>query len=77
MKKAFWIVAHVTCGVASIAVPAYMLAKRYAKKEREKGFQEGVTAGRLMESLNVASKIMENMINKKTEETEETNENDN
>lgn len=77
MKKAFWIVAHVTCGVASIAVPAYMLAKRYAKKEREKGFQAGVTAGRLMESLNVASKIMENMINKKTEETEETNENDN
>lgn len=74
MKKVFWIVMHVTCGIASIAIPAYMLAKRYAKKEREKGYKAGVTAGRLMESLDVTSKIMENMINKKTEETEETNE---
>ena len=53
-----------------------MLAKRYAKKEREKGYKAGVTAGRLMESLDVTSKIMENMINKKPEETEETNKND-
>ena len=74
MKKAFWIVMHVTCGVASIAVPAYMLAKRYAKEERTKGYQAGVEVGRLMEALNVTSKIMENMINKKPKETEETNE---
>ena len=76
MKKAFWIVMHVTCGIASIAVPAYMLAKRYAKEERTKGYQAGVEVGRLMEALNVTSKIMKNMINKKPEETEETNEND-
>ena len=74
MKRIFWIVAHVTCGVASIAVPAYMLAKRYAKKEREKGFKAGVEAGRHMEALNVTSKLMEIMFNKKPEETEETNE---
>ena len=76
MKKAFWIVAHVTCGVASIAMLAYMLAKRYAKKEREKGFKAGVEAGRVLEALDATSKIMENMINKKPEETEETNKND-
>ena len=76
MKKTFWIVAHVTCGVTSIAILAYMLAKRYAEEERKKGFKAGVEAGRLEEAINVTSKIMENMINKKTEETEETNEND-
>ena len=76
MKKAFWIVMHVTCGVASIDLPAYMLAKRYAKEERTKGYEAGVEAGRLMEALNVTTKIMDSMVNKKTEETEETNEND-
>lgn len=74
MKRTFWIVAHITCGVASIVIPAYMLAKRYAKKERTKGYEAGVDAGRLMEALNVTTKIMDNMINKKSEETEETNE---
>lgn len=76
MKKAFWIVAHVTCAVASIAIPAYMLAKRYAEEERKKGYKAGVEAGRVLESLDVTSKIMESMNKKKTEETEETNEND-
>lgn len=76
MKKTFWIVAHVTCAVASIAVPAYMLAKRYAKKEWAKGFKSGVEAGRMLESLDVTLKTMESMNKKKTEETEETNEND-
>lgn len=76
MKRTFWIVAHITCGVASIAIPAYMLAKRYAEKERTKGYQAGVEAGRLMEALHVTTKIMDNMVNKKSEETEETNEND-
>lgn len=75
MKRTFWIVMHVTCGVASIAVPAYMLAKRYAKKERTKGYEAGVEVGRLMEALNVTTKIMKNMVNKKPKETEETNEN--
>ena len=76
MKKAFWIVAHVTCGVVSIAVPAYMLAKRYAAEERKKGYEVGVEAGRVLEGLNVMSMIMKSMNKKKTEEAEETNEND-
>ena len=58
MKKVYWIVAHVTCGVASIAMLAYMLAKRYAKKERENGFKAGVEAGRVLEALDATSKIM-------------------
>lgn len=76
MKRTFLIVAHVTCGIASIAIPAYMLAKRYAEKERAKGFKSGVEAGRMLEALDVTSKIMESMNKKKTEETEETNKND-
>ena len=76
MKRTFWIVAHITCGVASIAILAYMLAKRYAEKERTKGYQAGVEAGRLMEALHVTTKIMDNMVNKETKETEETNKND-
>lgn len=74
MKRTFLIVTHVTCEVASMALLAYMLAKRYAKKEREKGFKSGVEAGRMLEALDVTSKIMESMNKKKTEETEETNE---
>ena len=76
MKRTFLIVAHVTCEVTSFAILTYMLAKRYAKKEREKGFKLGVEAGRMLEVLDATSKIMESMNKKKTEETEETNEND-
>lgn len=76
MKRTFWISVHVTCAIASIAVPAYMLAKRYAKEERKKGYEDGVTAGRVLEALDVMSTIMKSMNKKKTEETKETNEND-
>ena len=76
MKSTFLIVVHVTCEVTSFAILTYMLAKRYAKKEREKGFKSGVEVGRMLEALDATSKIMESMNKTKTEETEETNEND-
>lgn len=76
MKRTFWSGVHVTCGIALIAISTHMLAKRYAEEERKKGYEAGVSAGRLMEALNVTSTIMESMNKKKTEETEETNKND-